>query len=88
MATDIMVQEYGRYFNIPTCCIRGGCLTGLSHSGVELHGFLCYLIKCNVEQKPYTVFGYKAKQVRDNIHSWDVVIFISEFIKVPRITEV
>lgn len=88
VAADIMVQEYGRYFNIPTCCLRGGCLTGPSHSGVELHGFLSYLIKCNVEQKPYTVFGYKAKQVRDNIHSWDVANFISEFIRAPRIAEV
>jgi len=88
VAADIMVQEYGRYFNIPTCCLRGGCLTGPSHSGVELHGFLSYLIKCNVEKKPYTVFGYKAKQVRDNIHAWDVANFISEFIKEPRIAEV
>jgi CDP-paratose 2-epimerase len=88
VAADIMVQEYGRYFNMPTCCLRGGCLTGPSHSGVELHGFLSYLIKCNVEKKPYTVFGYKAKQVRDNIHAWDVANFISEFIKAPRIAEV
>jgi CDP-paratose 2-epimerase len=88
VAADIVVQEYGRYFNMPTCCLRGGCLTGPSHSGVELHGFLSYLIKCNVEQKPYTVFGYKAKQVRDNIHAWDVANFISEFIKTPRVAEV
>jgi len=88
VAADVMVQEYGRYFNIPTCCLRGGCLTGPNHSGVELHGFLSYLIKCNLEGKQYTVFGYKAKQVRDNIHSLDVVRFMWEFIKAPRIAEV
>ncbi len=88
VASDIMVQEYGRYFNIPTCCLRGGCLTGPSHSGVELHGFLSYLIKCNVEGRKYTVFGYKGKQVRDNIHSQDVVRFIDEFLKAPRAAEV
>jgi len=88
LAADIMVQEYGRYFNIPTCCLRGGCLTGPGHSGVELHGFLSYLIKCNLEEKPYTVFGYKGKQVRDNIHSWDVANFIANFIETPRVAEV
>ena len=88
VAADVLVQEYGRYFNMPTCCLRGGCLTGPSHSGVELHGFLSYLIKCNVEGKEYTVFGYKAKQVRDNIHAWDVANFIAEFIAVPRIAQV
>jgi CDP-paratose 2-epimerase len=88
VAADVMVQEYGRYFNIPTCCLRGGCLTGPSHSGVELHGFLSYLIKCNLERKSYTVFGYKAKQVRDNIHAWDVANFIAQFIEAPRIAEV
>lgn len=88
VAADVMVQEYGRYFNMPTCCLRGGCLTGPSHSGVELHGFLSYLIKCNLEQKQYTVFGYQAKQVRDNIHSWDVANFISQFIENPRNAEV
>lgn len=88
VAADIMVQEYGRYFSMPTCCLRGGCLTGPSHSGVELHGFLSYLIKCNLEEKLYTVFGYNAKQVRDNIHSWDVANFISRFIASPRIAEV
>ena len=88
VAADIMVQEYGRYFNIPTCCLRGGCLTGPSHSGVELHGFLSYLIKCNLEEKPYTVFGHQAKQVRDNIHAWDVANFISLFIAKPRVAEV
>ena len=88
VSADISVQEYGRYFNMPTVCLRGGCLTGPSHSGVELHGFLSYLIKCNLEEKPYTIFGYKGKQVRDNIHSYDVARFIEEFIKVPRIGEV
>lgn len=88
VAADVMVQEYGRYFNMPTCCLRGGCLTGPNHSGVELHGFLSYLIKCNLEEKQYTVFGYKAKQVRDNIHSADVVNFIWEFIQAPRMAEV
>ena len=88
VAGDVMVQEYGRYFNMPTCCLRGGCLTGPSHSGVELHGFLSYLIKCNLEEKHYTVFGYKAKQVRDNIHAWDVANFVASFIDSPRVAEV
>lgn len=88
VAGDIMVQEYGRYFNMPTCCLRGGCLTGPSHSGVELHGFLSYLIKCNVEGKKYNIFGYKGKQVRDNIHSYDVTRFIDAFLKAPRVAEV
>jgi CDP-paratose 2-epimerase len=85
---DVSVQEYGRYFNMPTACLRGGCLTGPNHSGVELHGFLSYLIKCNLEGKHYTIFGYKGKQVRDNIHSFDVARFIEEFIKAPRVAEV
>lgn len=88
VAGDIMVQEYGRYFGMPTCCLRGGCLTGPNHSGVELHGFLSYLIKCNIEQKKYNIYGYKGKQVRDNIHSEDVAMFIGEFLKKPRIAEV
>ncbi|MBE7170986.1 MAG: NAD-dependent epimerase/dehydratase family protein [Williamsia sp.] len=88
VAADIMVQEYGRYFSMPTCCLRGGCLTGPNHAGVELHGFLSYLVKCNLEQKHYTVFGYKGKQVRDNIHSFDVARFIEEFIRAPRVAEV
>ena len=88
VAADIMVQEYGRYFDMPTCCLRGGCLTGPSHSGVELHGFLSYLVKCNISGKKYTIFGYKGKQVRDNIHSWDVANFIHHFIKAPRRAEV
>lgn len=88
VAADIMVQEYGRYFGMPTTCLRGGCLTGPNHSGVELHGFLSYLVKCNLEFKKYTVFGYKGKQVRDNIHSYDVVRFIYEFVNNPRNGEV
>ncbi len=84
VAADIMVQEYGRYFNMPTVCLRGGCLTGPNHSGVELHGFLSYLIKCNLEQKKYSINGYKGKQVRDNIHAHDVACFIDEFIKSPK----
>ena len=88
VAADIMVQEYGRYFDMPTCCLRGGCLTGPSHSGVELHGFLSYLIKRNVDGKKYTVFGYQGKQVRDNIHAWDVANFINAFISAPRCAEV
>jgi len=88
VAADVMVQEYGRYFNMPTCCLRGGCLTGPNHSGVELHGFLSYLVKCNIEEKPYNVFGYKGKQVRDNIHSHDVALFIEAFINAPRMAEV
>lgn len=88
VAADIIVQEYGRYFNMPTCCLRGGCLTGPNHSGVELHGFLSYLIKCNIEGREYSIFGYKGKQVRDNIHSEDVARFIYEFAKSPRCGEV
>jgi CDP-paratose 2-epimerase len=88
VAADVMVQEYGRYFGIRTCCLRGGCLTGPNHSGVELHGFLSYLIKCNLTKKKYTVFGYKGKQVRDNIHSLDVARFIHAFIEKPRVAEV
>ena len=88
VAADVMVQEYGRYFGMPTCCLRGGCLTGPNHAGVELHGFLSYLVKCNLEEKEYRVFGYKGKQVRDNIHSLDVASFIAGFIAAPRIGEV
>jgi CDP-paratose 2-epimerase len=88
VAADVMVQEYGRYFGMATCCLRGGCLTGPSHSGVELHGFLSYLIKCNLEEKTYNIFGYKGKQVRDNIHSEDVARFIECFLQAPRSGEV
>jgi CDP-paratose 2-epimerase len=84
VAADIMVQEYGRYFGMLTCCLRGGCLTGPAHSGVELHGFLSYLVRCNLEGRRYTVFGYKGKQVRDNIHAADVAAFIARFISDPR----
>lgn len=88
VAADVMVQEYGRYFGMPTCALRGGCLTGPSHSGVELHGFLSYLIKCNLTGTKYKVYGYKGKQVRDNIHSLDVARFIAAFIANPRAGEV
>ena len=87
-AADLMVQEYGRYFGIPTACLRGGCLTGPNHAGVELHGFLSYLIKCNVQSRLYTICGYKAKQVRDNIHAHDVATFIHQFAENPRVAEV
>jgi CDP-paratose 2-epimerase len=88
VAADVMVQEYGYYFNMPTACLRGGCLTGPNHSGVELHGFLSYLVKCNLEGKKYLIYGYKGKQVRDNIHAYDVARFIDEFIMNPRVAEV
>jgi CDP-paratose 2-epimerase len=88
VAADIMVQEYGRYFGIPSCVLRGGCLTGENHSGVELHGFLNYLVKCNAQEIKYNIFGYKGKQVRDNIHSSDVIQFMDLFIQNPRIAEV
>ena len=73
---------------MPTCCLRGGCLTGPNHSGVELHGFLSYLIKCNLDEKEYNIYGYKGKQVRDNIHSEDVSLFIWEFCRNPRTAEI
>jgi len=88
VAGDVIVQEYGRYFNMPTCTLRGGCLTGPNHSGVELHGFLSYLVKCNLEEREYKVFGYKGKQVRDNIHSLDVARFMAAFAAAPRAGEV
>lgn len=84
VAADVMVQEYGRYFGMKTCCLRGGCLTGPNHSGVELHGFLSYLVKANLERRRYTLFGYKGKQVRDNIHARDVARFIAQFAEHPR----
>jgi len=83
VAADVMVQEYGRYFGIRTCCLRGGCLTGPAHSGVELHGFLSYLVKCNLTHREYTVFGYKGKQVRDNLHAHDVARCIEFFFRNP-----
>src|SRR3954453_11565340 len=83
-AADLMVQEYGRYFGMPTVCFRGGCLTGPSHSGAQLHGFLSYLMKGTVTGEPYTVFGYEGKQVRDNLHSHDVVRAMAAFHAAPR----
>jgi len=88
VAADVMVQEYGRYFGLQCCVLRGGCLTGPNHSGVELHGFLNYLIRCNVEGLTYRMYGYKGKQVRDNIHSLDVARFIHAFWEHPRCGEV
>jgi CDP-paratose 2-epimerase len=88
VAADVMVQEYGRYFGMPTCCLRGGCLTGPNHSGVELHGFLSYLVKCNLEGREYKIYGYKGKQVRDNIHAYDVARFMHAFAEAPRVAEV
>src|SRR5262249_41961629 len=85
VAADILVQEYGRYFGMKTVCFRGGCLTGPNHSGAMLHGFLSYLMKCAVTGELYTVFGYKGKQVRDNIHSYDFVTALWEFYKKPRV---
>ena len=88
VAADILVQEYGRYFKIPTVCLRGGCLTGENHSGVELHGFLNYMIKCYKSDNVYKIYGYKGKQVHDNIHSFDVVNFMQLFINNPQIAAV
>jgi CDP-paratose 2-epimerase len=88
VAADVMAQEYGRSFEMHTCCLRGGCLTGPNHSGVELHGFLSYLVRCNVEGRQYRVYGYKGKQVRDNIHAFDVARFIHAFYERPRCGEV
>jgi len=88
VAADILVQEYGRYFGLKTACFRGGCLTGPNHSGTQLHGFLAYLMKCAVTERPYTVYGYKGKQVRDNIHSADLIQAFYEFFKAPRVGEV
>jgi len=87
-AADLVVQEYGRYFGMPTVSLRGGCLAGPAHAGAELHGFLSYLMICTVTGHPYRVFGYKGKQVRDNIHSFDLVEAIAEFIRAPRAGEV
>ena len=88
VAADVLVQEYGRYFGMPTACFRGGCLTGPAHAGTELHGFLSYLMKCTVTGRPYRVFGYNGKQVRDNIHSFDLVEAFAAFISAPRSGEV
>jgi CDP-paratose 2-epimerase len=88
VAADVLVQEYGRSFGMKTGCFRGGCLTGPNHSGTELHGFLSYLMRCAVTEAPYTIFGYKKKQVRDNIHSADLVRAFDEFFKQPHSGEV
>ncbi len=88
VAGDILVQEYGRYFDMKTACFRGGCLTGPSHSGTKLHGFLSYLMKCAMTGNHYEVYGYKGKQVRDNIHSYDLVNAFYHFYQNPRIAEV
>jgi CDP-paratose 2-epimerase len=83
-AADLLVQEYGRYFHIPTVCFRGGCLTGPNHAGTQLHGFLSYLMRCTMTGEPYTVFGYGGKQVRDNIHAADLVAAFAAFHREPR----
>jgi CDP-paratose 2-epimerase len=88
LAADVMVQEYGRYFGMNTVCFRGGCLTGPHHSGAQLHGFLAYLMRCTMAEIPYTVFGYKGKQVRDNIHSSDLIRAFDAFFRAPRSGEV
>lgn len=88
VAADIMVQEYGKYFNLKTGVFRGGCLTGPNHSGAQLHGFLAYLMKCAITKNHYTIFGYQGKQVRDNIHSWDLVNMFWHFYQNPKNGEV
>jgi CDP-paratose 2-epimerase len=88
VAADVMVQEYGRYFEMPTVCFRGGCLTGPAHAGAKLHGFLSYLMKCTVTGTPYTIFGYEGKQVRDNIHAADVVKAFDLFHQAPTTSAV
>lgn len=84
VAADVLVQEYGRYFGMNTAVFRGGCLTGPAHSGAELHGFLAYLVKCALTGREYTIFGYKGKQVRDNIHSHDLIAAFARFVEKPR----
>lgn len=88
LAADVMVQEYGRYFGMPTVCFRGGCLTGPNHSGAELHGFLAYLARAVKEGRTYRIYGYKGKQVRDNIHSYDVCTACLAFYESPRVAAV
>ena len=88
VAADVLVQEYGRYFGLRTVCFRGGCLTGPHHSGTQLHGFLSYLMKCAMTGTSYVVYGYKGKQVRDNIHSADLIAAFHEFFVQPRVGEV
>jgi CDP-paratose 2-epimerase len=87
-AGDLLVQEYGRYFHMPTVCFRGGCLTGPNHAGAQLHGFLSYLMRCTMTGEPYTVFGYSGKQVRDNLHSADLVAAFAAFHAAPRVAAV
>lgn len=88
VAADVLVQEYGRYFGLHTACFRAGCLTGANHSGAQLHGFLAYLMRCNVTGTRYKVFGYKGKQVRDNLHSSDLIHAFDRFFQSPRAGEV
>lgn len=88
VAADVMVQEYGKYFGMNTVCFRGGCLTGPAHSGAQLHGFLNYLMRCTMTGNPYTIFGYKGKQVRDNIHAYDLVNMFWHYIENPRAGEI
>lgn len=88
VAADVLVQEYGRYFGLKSACFRGGCLTGPNHSGTELHGFLAYLMKCTACGLPYKVYGYNGKQVRDNIHSADLIQAFDQFFRAPRVAEV
>jgi CDP-paratose 2-epimerase len=88
VAADVMVQEYGRYFDLPTVCFRGGTLTGPNHAAAELHGFLAYVMRCAMVGRPYTVFGYKGKQVRDAIHSRDLIAAFDSFYRAPRVAEV
>ena len=88
LSADILVQEYGRYFGMSTCVLRGGCLTGSNHQGVELHGFLSWLVKCNMSSSEYSIFGYKGKQVRDNLHADDVATFALNFVQNPKIAAI
>lgn len=88
VAADVLVQEYGRYFDMKTACFRGGCLTGPKHSGAMLHGFLSYLMKCAITGEHYTIYGYRGKQVRDNIHSYDLINMFWHFYQKPRVAEI
>ena len=88
LAADVLVQEYGRYFGIPTVCFRGGCLTGPNHSAAELHGFLAYVARALREGRVYRIYGYKGKQVRDNLHSYDVCAAFEAFYESPRVAAV
>jgi CDP-paratose 2-epimerase len=88
VAADVLVQEYGRYYGLRTACFRGGTLTGPNHSAAELHGFLAYVMRCVISGRPYKVYGYKGKQVRDAIHSHDLIRAFDEFARAPRVAEV